>query len=96
MRPLADCLSDALDAISGIDTTDASSLAYVSGLLALQLAFPGGNSQEIDFSVLVGDNSVLTVDTEGLDLDHAARDAINIIATHYFQSVRCNLPLLVH
>jgi hypothetical protein len=96
MRPVADSLVAALESICGIDTSDASSLAYASGLLAIEIAVPSVDPQEIGFEVSIGDNNMLTIDADELEIGADIRTAINVIATHYFQTVRFNLPAVVH
>jgi len=96
MKPLAESMAAAAESVSGIDTSDTSSLAYASGLFALELTFPEQNSNEIDFSVMVGVDSELTIDTADIAIDKDLLAAINIIATYHFQTIRFNLPLLVH
>jgi len=96
MRPIAESIITALESIGGIDTTDVSSLAYASGLFAIEMAVPNVISDEIDFEVSVIDDNLLKIDSEDLPTGDEIRSAIDAIATHYFQSVRLNLPLHVH
>ncbi len=96
MRPVAESIVAALESICGIDTSDASSLAYASGLLAIEMAVPNVISDEINFEVSVVDDNLLTIESDELPVSADIRSAINAIATHYFQSVRLNLPLHVH
>ncbi|MBI4986330.1 MAG: hypothetical protein HZC24_13570 [Rhodocyclales bacterium] len=96
MNPFALSLSIAQEAVAGIDTKDVSSLAYVSSLVALETVIPFVNAAEIEFTVMVEAGDTVTVDPVGLDVDAATLATINMIASHYFQSRRWNLPVVVH
>ena len=86
----------ALQTVSDIDTSETSSLAYASGLLAIEIAVIDVVPQEVTFNVMVGDDNTLTIDADELEIATEIRAAIDVIATHYFQSIRLNLPLCVH
>jgi hypothetical protein len=96
MRPIAESIVTALESIGGIDTSDISSLAYASGLFAIEMALPSLLADDIEFEVSVIDDNFLSVDSDDLPPSGDIRAAIDVIATHYFQSVRLNLPLHVH
>ena len=96
MRPIAESIASALEAIGDIDTSDVSSLAYASSLFAIEMMLPNVIPDEIDFNVSVSEGKLLMVESENIHADHDVRAAINTIATHYFQSIRMNLPLCVH
>jgi hypothetical protein len=96
MNAFARSLADAQQAVSGIDTRDVSSLAYVSSLVALEAVLPLGGAAEMDFTVSLQDDGSVSVEVGGLDIDAATRDAINLIASHYFQARRRNIPISVH
>ena len=96
MNTLARSLSLAQEAVLGFDTKDDSSLAYVSCLVALETVMPFSNAAEMEFSVTVEDKNTVTMNPQGLDIEYEKLEAINMIASHYFQSKRCNLPVVVH
>jgi len=96
MKPVAESIHAALESICGIDTSDASSLAYVSGLLAIGMTVPDVIPDEISFEALVDDDGLLTIEAEDLEIGAEIRSAINVIANHYYQSVRLNLAVRVH
>ena len=96
MKSFAHSLSSAQETVLGIDTKDVSSLAYVSSLVALETVIPFVNAAEIEFTVMVEDNNTVTIDPVGLDIDTATLATINMIASHYFQTRRWNLPVVVH
>jgi hypothetical protein len=96
MKSFARSLSSAQQTVLGIDTKDISSLAYVSGLVALETMIPFVNAAEVEFTVMVEDNGTVTIDPVGLDIDAASLATINIVASHYFQTRRLNLPVVVH
>ncbi|MDD5249347.1 MAG: hypothetical protein PHY45_10200 [Rhodocyclaceae bacterium] len=96
MTSFAHSLTSAQEAVLGIDTKDASSLAYASALVALETVMPFINAAEVEFTVSVERDNTVTVDPTGLDIDPAMVATINIIASHYFQTRRWNLPVVVH
>lgn len=89
-------LAEAQQTVAGIDTRDVSSLAYVSSLVALETVLPLGSAEETEFTVAVFDDNVVVVDVTSVDLDHATRQAINAVASHYFQARQRNVPVSVH
>jgi hypothetical protein len=89
-------LSSAQEAVIGFDTRDDSSLAYVSCLFALEAVMPFSNAAEMEFSVTVAEGNSVAIDPQGFDLEDDTLEMVNLIASHYFQSKRCNLPMLVH
>ncbi|OHC62719.1 MAG: hypothetical protein A2045_02085 [Rhodocyclales bacterium GWA2_65_20] len=96
MKSFAHSLSSAQETVLGIDTKDISSLAYVSGLVALETVIPFANAAEVEFTVVVEGDNTVTIDPVGLDIDSATLATINMIASHYFQTRRWNLPVVVH
>lgn len=96
MTTLASSLSMAQETVFGFDTQDDSSLAYVSCLVALETVIPFSNAAEMDFSIVIEDDNTLTIDPQGMDIERDKLETINLIATHYFHSKRCNLPVIVH
>ena len=95
-KTFAHCLSSAQDSIVGFDTQDDSSLAYVSCLVALETVLPFSNPAEIDFSITIHEGDTIMIDPHGMEMDRDELETVNLIATHYFHSKRCNLPVLVH
>jgi len=89
-------LSLAQETVLGFDIQDDSTLAYVSCLVALETVMPFSNSAEMDFSVIVEDERTVRIDPRGNDIGREELAAINLIASHYYHSKRCNLPVLVH
>ena len=89
-------LTSAQEAVIGFDTRDDSSLAYVSCLFALEAVMPYSNAAEMEFSVIVGDGNSVAIDPQGFDLEDEALEMVNLLASHYFHSKRCNLPVVVH
>ncbi|MFA6311163.1 MAG: hypothetical protein WC681_06750 [Sterolibacterium sp.] len=96
MTTLASSLFMAQETAFGFDTQDDSSLAYVSCLVALETVIPFSNAAEMDFSIVIEDDNTLTIDPQGVDIERDQLETINLIATHYFHSKRCNLPVIVH
>jgi hypothetical protein len=96
MMTFAHSLSLAQEVVHGFNTKDDSTLAYVSCLVALETVMPYSNAEEMEFSVTVGANHSICIEPDGLDLDGETLETINQIASHYFHSKRCNLPVLVH
>lgn len=96
MNTFASSLSLAQEAVLGFDIKDDSSLAYVSCLVALETVMPFSNAAEMEFSVRVEDRNTVTMDPQGVDIEQEQLETINLIASHYFQSKRCNLPVVVH
>ena len=96
MKSFAHSLSSAQETVRDIDTRDSSSLAYVSGLVALETVIPFANAAEVEFTVTLDDKGSVTIDPVGLDIDTDTRATINLIASHYFQTRRWNLPVVVH
>ena len=80
----------------GFDIQDDSTLAYVSCLVALETVMPFSNSAEMEFSVIVEDERTVRIDPRGNDIGREQLAAINLIASHYYHSKRCNLPVVVH
>lgn len=96
MKSFAHSLSSAQETVLGIDTKDISSLAYASALVALETVIPFVNAAEVEFTVAVDDKHNVAVNPTGLDVDTATVATINMIASHYFQTRRWNLPVVVH
>lgn len=96
MNAFARSLADAQDTVAGIDTRDVSSLAYVSSLVALEAVLPIGSAVETEFTVSIHADGSVSVDIDELELDTATREAINLVASHYFQARRGNVPISVH
>lgn len=96
MKSFARSLSSAQETVLGIDTKDSSSLAYASALVALETVIPFVNATEVEFTVTVAHGNTVIVDATGLDVDSATVATINMIASHYFQTRRWNLPVVVH
>ena len=96
MNTLALSLSMAQETVFGFDIQDDSSLAYVSCLVALETVIPFSNAAEMDFSITIEDDNTLMIDPQDVDIDRDKLETINLIATHYFHSKRCNLPVIVH
>jgi len=96
VKTIAGSLSSAQEAILGFDIQDDSSLAYVSCLVALETVMPFSNPAEMDFSIILDEGNHVTIDPQGLDIEREQLETINLIATHYFHSKRCNLPVIVH
>lgn len=95
MTAFARSLASAQESVAGIDTRDASSLAYVSSLVALETVLPDASAAEIDFSVSI-EGGAVRVELADADFDRATREAINIVASHYFQARRRNIAISVH
>lgn len=89
-------LADAQQTVAGIDTRDISSLAYASSLVALETVLPLGSAEGMEFEVSIFDGGIVVVDVADIDLDHATRQAINAVASHYFQARQRNVPISVH
>ena len=96
MKTFADSLSLAQEAVFGFDIKDDSSLAYVSCLVALETVMPFSNAAELDFSIALEEGKDLLIDVQGVDLEREQLATINLIASHYFHSKRCNLPVIIH
>jgi hypothetical protein len=96
MKSFAHSLSSAQETVLGIDTKDISSLAYVSALVALETVIPLTNAAELEFSVSVEVGGNVTIEPIDLDIDTITLETINMIASHYFQTRRWNLPVVVH
>lgn len=96
MNIFARDLSLAQEAVLGFDIQDDSTLAYVSCLVALETVMPFSNPAEMEFSVIVDDERTVRIDPRGIDIGREKLAAINLIASHYFHSKRCNLPVVVH
>ncbi len=96
MSAFSRSLASAQESVSGIDTRDASSLAYVSSLVALETVLPNASAAEIDFSVTITEKGNVRVDLADADVDPDTREAINIVATHYFDARRRNIAISVH
>lgn len=86
----------AQEAVLGFDIKDNSSLAYVSCLVALETVMPYSNAAEMEFSITVENDNTVMIDPHSVDIEHEQLDTINLIASHYFHSKRCNLPVVVH
>lgn len=95
-RTFARSLADAQQTVAGIDTRDISSLAYVSSLVALETVLPLGSAEDIEFEVSIFDGGIVVVDVSDIDLEPATRQAINAVASHYFQARRRNVAISVH
>ena len=96
VKTFAHSLSSAQEAVLGIDVKDTSSLAYVSALVALETMLPLGNAAETEFTVMVEGNGIVTIDPLDFEVDADMLATINMIASHYFQTRRWNLPVMVH
>lgn len=96
MNPFARTLSSAQEAVVGFDTRDVSSLAYVSCLFALEAVLPYVNAEELEFAVTIGEGDTVCIDPRDMDIEHETVEMVNILASHYFQSKRNNLPILIH
>lgn len=96
MNTFALSLSMAQETVFGFDIQDDSSLAYVSCLVALETVIPFSNPAEMEFSITIEDDKTLMIDPQDVDIERDKLETINLIATHYFQSRRCNLPVIVH
>lgn len=92
----AQSLELAQEAVFGFDIKDDSSLAYVSCLVALETVMPFSNASEIDFSITIEDGNTVMIDLQGVDIETEQLATINLIASHYFHSKRCNLPVVIH
>ncbi len=95
MNTFARSLASAQESVAGIDTRDASSLAYVSSLVALETVLPDASAIELEFSVTV-EEGVVRVELADASIDRDIREAINIVASHYFQARRRNIAVSVH
>lgn len=95
MSQFAESLAAAQHSVAGIDTRDRSSLAYAAGLVALQAMLPEEDAAELDFQVSFEGEGVY-VEVTGMSLDSETRQAIDVIATHYYQARRRGIPLTVH
>lgn len=96
MNSFALSISLAEEAAFGFDLKDKSTLAYVSCLVALETVMPFSNAAEMEFSVTVENGNTLLIDPYSVDIEREKLETINLIASHYFHSKRCNLPVLVH
>jgi hypothetical protein len=96
MKAFARSLAHAQESVSGIDTRDVSSLAYVSSLVALEAMLPIASAAEVDFSVSVTETGAVRVDLADANVDVDTREAINIVASHYFQARRRGIAVSVH
>jgi hypothetical protein len=96
MNAFARSLADAQESVAGIDTRDVSSLAYVSSLVALEAVLPVVSAAEIDFSVSIIDGTAVRVELADASIESDIREAINIVASHYFQARRRNIAVSVH
>lgn len=96
MNPFSRSLTTAQEAVIGFDTRDTSSLAYVSCLFALEAVLPYVNAAEMEFAVTIGEGDSICIDPRDIDLEHDTVEMVNLLASHYFQSKRNNLPILVH
>lgn len=96
MNAFARSLSSAQEAVVGFDTRDVSSLAYVSCLFALEAVLPNVNAEELEFAVTLGEHDTVYIDPRDLDMEHETIEMVNLLASHYFQSKRNNLPILIH
>lgn len=89
-------MASALEEHDGFDTSDASTLAYVSVLVALGVVMPDAAAHEIAFSVEVKGGSHLRIEAEDAEIAPELKPLVDTIAACCFQSVRLNLPLVVH
>lgn len=96
MNTFARSLASAQESVLGFDTTDVSSLAYVSGLVALETLLPHRQVAEIEFMVEVHTDNSLTVDLPAGNVDDDMQLAINLVASHYFHARMTNIPVSVH
>ena len=96
MNTFAHSISLAEEAVLGFDIKDKSTLAYVSCLVALETVLPFSNAAEMEFSLSVENGNTVLIDPHSVDIDSEKLETINLIASHYFHSKRCNLPVLVH
>ncbi|MGE5467548.1 MAG: hypothetical protein ACM3Y9_09010 [Ignavibacteria bacterium] len=96
MNRFSRSLATAQQSVAGIDTRDTSSLAYVSSLVALEAVLPIASASELDFSVSITDGGLVLVDVADSEIDDRTREAINIVASHYFQARRRNIAVSVH
>lgn len=96
MNTFSRSLATAQQSVAGIDTRDTSSLAYVSSLVALEAVLPIASASELDFSVSITDGGLVLVDVADSEIDDRTREAINIVASHYFQARRRNIAVSVH
>lgn len=96
MNSFVQSLANAQQSVSEIDTRDISSLAYVSGLVALESILPNESASELDFEVAVLENGSIHVEVKEVDIDAARREAINAVASHYFLARKKNIPISVH
>jgi hypothetical protein len=92
----AGSLSLAQEVVLGFDITDDSTLAYVSCLVALETVMPYSNAAEMEFSVTIKDETTVMMDLHGVDVEREKLETINLIASHFFHSKRCNLSVVVH
>ena len=96
VNTLARDLSRAQESVAGYEIKDDSTLAYVSCLVAFETVMPYSNAAEIEFSVLIEDESKVLINPHGIEIEREQLETINMIASHYFHSKRCNLPVIVH
>lgn len=96
MTPVAEAYPLAYERIHEFDTSDASSLAYVSVLIAIGVLLPDVVAEELDFNVAVGAYQSLSIESEAFPPESTLRIAIEAIASHCFHSVRYQLPVRIH
>lgn len=96
MKAFERSITLAEEAVLGFDIKDNSTLAYVSCLVALETVMPFSNAAELEFSVTVENGNTVLIDPHSVDIEREQLATINLIASHYFHSKRCNLPILVH
>ena len=96
MKTFASSLASAQETVIDIDVRDVSSLAYVSSLVALEAVLPGESAEQMDFTVSVQDDGTVSVEVGETVIDQDIRETINLVASHYFQARRRNIPVSVH
>lgn len=96
MTTFACSLAAAQQCVADFDTKDASSLAYVSSLVALETLLPELRVEEMEFTVELHADKSIVIDLPSDDIDPAIRDAINAVASHYFLARLNNIAVSVH
>ena len=96
MKSFALSMSLAEESVVDFDIKDNSTLAYVSCLVALETVMPFSNAAEMEFSLTVEYGNTVLIDPHSVDIEPEELATINLIASHYYHSKRCNLPIRVH
>jgi len=96
MTTFACSLAAAQQCVADFDTKDASSLAYVSSLFALETLLPDSRVDEMEFTVELHADRSIVIDLQSSELEPALRDAINAVASHYFLARLNNIAISVH